>query len=62
MNTLKPCPFCDGEADIFNTYLFGGGRGYYITCAECSVETHINPDKQPVIDSWNKRVDNAAKT
>ena len=50
MNTLKPCPFCDGEADIFNTYLFGGGRGYYITCAECSVETHINPDKQPVID------------
>ena len=61
--TLKPCPFCGGEAE-----LFAGGDEYElwakVECAECNasiVESsdYIDRDADALIDeavaAWNRR-------
>ena len=32
--TLKPCPFCEGKA-----FLFDEDGGYHVECSKCNVHT-----------------------
>ena len=54
--TLKPCPFCAGEAAI------GTGRNYYfVLCPDCLASTNvilaesIMPTEDEAIAAWNTR-------
>ena len=50
-NELKPCPFCGGEADLYQSYC-----GYYqIECHQCSARSCTAVEKESVISNWNMR-------
>lgn len=59
--TLKPCPFCGGQADIEN---IGSGEVedeyfYMISCEECGASACFGDDsetKDGAISKWNRRV------
>lgn len=52
---LKPCPFCNGEADYWvgSSYYDDGCKIY---CTECFVETTWYKEISEAFDAWNKRV------
>ena len=60
--TLKPCPFCGGEAEVFMdtcTCVEDGtshGPLWFVVCAECPA-TVCGSDKESAIAAWNKRVE-----
>lgn len=48
---LKPCPFCNGKAELSG--MFPQGQ-YYVQCMECRVSLwHDRKDK--AISNWNMR-------
>lgn len=50
-NELKPCPFCGGEAEIYQSYC-----GYYqIECHQCSARSCMAVEEESVISNWNMR-------
>lgn len=50
-NELKPCPFCGGEAELYQSYC-----GYYqIECHQCSARSCTAVEKESVISNWNTR-------
>ena len=53
---LKPCPFCNGKAEIIKCYTFGKITGYFATCRKCDCELKIYTSKQNAEKAWNKRV------
>ena len=60
---LKPCPFCGGEAGLFEVKGIGNDlKGYMVGCMEdlCEVRPSIQKelDKQGTIEAWNRRADN----
>lgn len=72
-NELKSCPFCGGEAEVYeyeaehNIY-DGHTLGYVDTvyyikygcaCHECGSMIAEKTSKQKVIEAWNRRIDNA---
>lgn len=58
-NELKPCPFCGGEAEIEQCYLYGKIKGYMATCKKCGCQLKMYTSKQNAENCWNRRVDNA---
>lgn len=66
--TLKPCPFCGGEAEMRDarkslvvskfSYIFP----YSVRCSneKCGVKpyTEYSSTEQEAIDAWNRRIDN----
>jgi Lar family restriction alleviation protein len=58
MAELKPCPFCDGEAKIAKTYIYGDVRGYTPYCNKCGCELQMYSSKQAAKNAWNRRCDN----
>lgn len=46
---LKPCPFCNGEAEL---YL---GDEWFVECQYCLATTSHYPDKADAILYWNER-------
>lgn len=59
-NELKPCPFCGGEAGLFEIKGIGNDLiEYMVGCLETDCE--IRPcvqrelDKKGTIDAWNRR-------
>lgn len=54
MTELKPCPHCDGEAQVLKLW----EDKFYIACS-CGAEQH-SPEgkKDALIKGWNARVDN----
>lgn len=49
--TLRPCPFCGGEAKI------GENIGFYmVTCRECDCMSHPSMRYNNAIAAWNRRV------
>jgi len=53
--TLKPCPFCGGEAFV---HMLGNeiAKGYYIACDECGAKTIVFGYEAEAIEEWNRRV------
>ena len=50
-NELKQCPFCGGEAELYQSYF-----GYYqIECHQCSARSCTAVEKESVISNWNMR-------
>lgn len=55
--TLKPCPFCGGEAVVQPEGMTT--CGYWITCSECGVEqTQAHETVEQAADEWNRRAQN----
>ena len=54
---LKPCPFCGGDAEIYD---FKDGR-YFVGCSNTNCDvypyTSIHYDKEDAIAAWNRRAD-----
>lgn len=52
---LKPCPFCDGEADTSSVI----GGGVAVACRDCGVKTpYIFTSEESAIEFWNRRSNN----
>ena len=57
---LKPCPFCDGEAEIDYALLDFGCRGVH--CNNCGVYVFdydsygFDYDPEKAIEKWNMRI------
>ena len=48
---LKPCPFCGGKAELFNSY-----DGYHcVQCTVCYCSTLNFRKEQTAINFWNRR-------
>ena len=57
---LKPCPFCNGEANLKRiikrkicTTIF-----YYVECSLCRNKTPIFWEQNEAETNWNRRADN----
>lgn len=57
---LKPCPFCGGEAELFQK----GKNGFTIYCGKCRIERtqrviHQTTEwlRNSMIEKWNNRVE-----
>ena len=61
---LKPCPFCGGQAKLFNTRVQGGYDYSYVQCLKCSIHTakydvSVNYcSSEKATEAWNRRADN----
>jgi hypothetical protein len=60
MAELLPCPFCGGEAGLFEVKGIGNDLlGYTVGCTEahCEIRPSITKDldKEGVINAWNTR-------
>jgi hypothetical protein len=60
MAELLPCPFCGGEAGLFEVKGIGNDLlGYTVGCTEahCEIRPSITKDldKEGVIKAWNTR-------
>lgn len=53
MKRLKKCPFCGGEAKLYEDYM---GHAYVVQCGRCGIGTlhEVTPEK--AAKKWNKRV------
>lgn len=50
-NTLKPCPFCGGEAIVESYY-----RDYAVSCRKCEAATRrYYPTREEAERAWNRR-------
>ena len=54
-NELKPCPFCGGEGEMIENFLFGKAVGYMVGCKNCWCELRIYTSKQNAVKAWNRR-------
>ena len=54
MNELRKCPFCGGEAELFEVF---PGRFYAVVCPHCVVETTYYETSEKAIEAWNRRAD-----
>lgn len=52
MSKLKPCPFCDGEAEVINILWL---EDCFITCKGCGIVTPSYNTEDEAITAWNTR-------
>ena len=55
---LKPCPFCDGEAEIHSICSWretGGDEMFFVRCGGCLTRTRYFGTKKSAILMWNNR-------
>ena len=61
MDELKPCPFCDGAADVLidldNAYS-GIPHKWYVVCRECCTHSGLFVSREDAIEAWNRTADN----
>lgn len=50
---LLPCPFCGGEADIFEA----SEDSFCALCTDCGVETPYQISAEEAIATWNRRAE-----
>jgi Lar family restriction alleviation protein len=65
---LKPCPFCGGDAVLYNqSSKYTDRNSYLVNCSNCSCRTREfayyeikarRETEQKAIEAWNRRVDN----
>jgi len=53
IQTLKPCPFCGGEAEFVRTGT--SRRSCIITCTECGCTLETNENGEFCGSQWNNR-------
>lgn len=57
---LKPCPFCGGEANIYQMHFWG--TTYTCECSDCGIETKPMDTEAEAIEAWNRRTETASDT
>jgi Lar family restriction alleviation protein len=57
MNNLLPCPFCGGEADIFEA----SEDSFCTLCTDCGVETPYQISAEEAVAAWNRRAQPSEK-
>lgn len=55
---LKPCPFCDGQAEVVR--VTDKYPNYVINCHKCRISTAWYADVKQLSEFWNKRADEKA--
>ena len=50
---LKPCPFCGGEAELWDNKL--ENKLYCVICRECECMTPVSLTEERVVELWNRR-------
>ncbi len=54
---LKPCPFCGGDASIYEvTSEEENFSGYMVSCDDCGCGTTAFDVQDMAVQSWNKRI------
>lgn len=57
--TLKPCPFCGGEAVLFTLEGYGHTmdkyENYEVKCDVCHATTEYSLSRDLAIEAWNQR-------
>lgn len=53
MRELKPCPFCDGKAELVDYGLTG--RLKVVMCLDCGARTRVFERGENACDAWNRR-------
>lgn len=61
-NTLLPCPFCGGEAELNHNYSDDYGDSYWVSCNFCGVATDSDWSQKTAIAAWNRRADHIRDT
>lgn len=60
---LCPCPFCGGEAKLvkrkFKVGFYPSGGTYYVHCKKCLITTQPRTSAEAVIETCNRRVNDA---
>lgn len=59
MNDLLSCPFCGGNASVYEVETEIDGKfftGFTVACDKCGVSTSASENEQKVIDCWNNRI------
>lgn len=58
--TLKPCPFCGGEAILVKD--FSSFKDWtYVRCQECGASVAVVDNPYRAIENWNRRVTDGVK-
>jgi len=52
--TLKPCPFCGGKAELY-VYVINGDKR--IRCSHCGCSTSGYGEPEYAVTAWNRRTD-----
>ena len=57
-NKLKPCPFCGGDARVFEAHDNMQRKIYGVACVDCIAIVSFNggTKEQEAIEAWNRRV------
>ena len=53
MDQLKPCPFCGGEAELWDNKM--EYRLYGVLCKECDCMTPYAVTGEEAVEVWNRR-------
>ena len=51
---LKPCPFCEGKAEITSYH----NAAIFVQCTDCYATFPHFDSKEEAIEAWNRRADN----
>lgn len=54
MDKLKPCPFCGGEARVFEEWGLTTTR-HYVRCMRCFCSTATYNRRKTAVEVWNRR-------
>jgi len=57
---LLPCPFCKGEAEVFNrrngsNLLCQNDVDWWISCEDCGCQTCMHESRDIAFETWNTR-------
>lgn len=64
-STLRPCPFCGGEAQLSDDQAMRAYGGVYVRCVDCGVKTTVEPVNrayiadEKAVSLWNRRATDA---
>lgn len=68
MTELKPCPFCNGQAEerylkrkgLLARFVFPYSTHYvYIRCAGCGATSEVKLTSEGAIEAWNRRANDS---
>lgn len=59
--TLKPCPFCGGRAEVRQVTPYRKGNtnmylGYFVLCSKCLTSSDNYNNEENAVRHWNNRI------